>query len=63
MGMIKKKKKLDKEVYMYQNFLTTENALFKNIKLSNKNIMEIKALIENIIVKVTLYILVASLKR
>lgn len=48
---------------MYQNFLTTENALFKNIKLSKKNIMEIKALIETIIVKVTLYILVASLKR
>lgn len=48
---------------MYQNFLTREIALFKNLKLNNKNIMEIKALIESIIVKVTLYTLMASLKR
>lgn len=56
-------KKVDKEFYMYQNILTKENALFKNLKLNNKNIMEIKALIENIIMKVTFYILMASLKR
>lgn len=56
-------KKVDKEFYMYQNFLTREIALFKNLKLNNKNIMEIKALIESIIVKVTLYTLMASLKR